>query len=74
MEAALLAINSVSMPKRCLILLSTSLLSSALAGTETTTFFGGFNDLAPFVLRRLPGLRAPNPSFQDRARDENEKK
>src|SRR5262245_47681258 len=38
MEAALPATNSASMPKRCLILLSTSFLSSALLGTETTTF------------------------------------
>ena len=76
MEAALPAINSASMPKRCLILLSTSFLSSALAGTETTTFpsfLAASTILFHSFCAGCPVCARPTLTFQNRAEDENEK-
>ena len=77
MEAALPAINSASMPKRCLTT-SLNVLSQLGAGgngnNDLSFLLGGFNDLVPFALCRLPGLGPRNIAAQDRARDENEKK
>jgi hypothetical protein len=49
------------MPKRCLILLSTSSARRWRERDDNLSFLlGGFNDLVPFVLRRLAGLGLRN--------------
>lgn len=71
------AINSASMPNRCLTIFSTPFLNSALAGTEITTFpffTAGFKDSVPFTPCRLCRLCRRNTRVQAPRRDNGEQK